>query len=55
MEIIDILKISIPAFIVLLTAYILIDRMLRNEDKRRTFEINKNNQSLITPIRLRAF
>jgi hypothetical protein len=55
MEIIDILKISIPALIVLLTAYLLIDKLLRNEDKRRNFELSKSSLATITPIRLRAY
>jgi hypothetical protein len=55
METIDILKIILPAFIVFLTAYLLIDKLLRNEEKRRNFELRKINSSTITPIRLRAY
>lgn len=51
----DILKIVLPALLVLLTAYLLIDKLLRNEEKRRNFELHKNSQSIITPIRLRAY
>lgn len=55
MEITDILKISIPALIVLLTAYLLIDKLLRSEEKRRNFELSKSSLSTINPIRLRAY
>jgi len=55
METMDILKIVLPALLVLLTAYLLIDKLLRNEDKRRNFELHKSNLSAITPIRLRAY
>jgi len=55
MEIIDILKITLPALIVLLTAYLLIDKLLRNEEKRRNFELRKVSSSTLIPIRLRAY
>lgn len=55
MEITDILKIILPALLVLLTAYLLIDKLLRNEEKRRNFELTKLNASTLTPIRLRAY
>ena len=51
----DILKIVLPALLVLLTAYLLIDKLLRNEEKRRNFELRKNSSAAITPIRLRAY
>jgi len=55
METMDILKIILPALLVLLTAYLLIDKLLRNEEKRRNFELRKNSSTAITPIRLRAY
>jgi len=55
MEIMDILKIVLPALLVLLTAYLLIDKLLRNDEKLRNFELRKNSLSTITPIRLRAY
>jgi predicted Zn-dependent peptidase len=55
METMDILKIVLPALLVLLTAYLLIDKLLRSEEKRRNFELRKNSSSTITPIRLRAY
>lgn len=55
METLDILKIVLPALLVLLTAYLLINKLLNNEEKRRNFELRKNGLSIITPIRLRAY
>lgn len=55
METTDILKIVLPALIVFLTAYLLIDKLLRNEERRRNFELRKLNSSAVTPIRLRAY
>jgi len=51
----EIFKIVIPAFIVMMTAYLLLDKMLTNEDKRRKAEFQKKNHSVITPVRLRAY
>lgn len=51
----DIPKIVLPALLVLLTAYLLIDKLLRNEEKLRNYELRKNSLSTITPIRLRAY
>lgn len=55
MEFTDILKIVLPALIVLLTAYLMINKLLRNEESRRNYELKKNSLSTITPIRLRAY
>lgn len=51
----DILKIVLPALLVLITAYLLINRLLKNEEKQRNFELQKTSQNTITPIRLRAY
>lgn len=51
----EILKIVLPALLVLITAYLLIDKLLRNDEKRRNFELRKGNAATITPIRLRAY
>jgi hypothetical protein len=55
MEIMDILKIVLPASLVLLTAYLLLNKLLRSEEKRRNFELRKNALNALTPIRLRAY
>jgi hypothetical protein len=52
---IQVLYITLPALLVLLTAYLLISKLLKNEEKRRDFELRKNSLSIITPIRLRAY
>ncbi len=51
----EILNIALPALIVFLTAYLLLDKMLKNEEKRRMFELRKSNLSNVTPVRLRAY
>jgi hypothetical protein len=51
----EILKIILPAILVLLTAYLMIDKYLRNEEKRRNFELHKDGMKIVTPIRLRAY
>lgn len=51
----EILTISIPALLVLLTVYILIDKFLREADKTRKMELQKMNLPTLTPIRLRAY
>lgn len=55
MDIWEILKIILPAIVVLATAYLLIDKLLKNDESRRRFELHKNNLSATTPIRLRAY
>jgi hypothetical protein len=55
MEMLDFIKIVLPALVVFLTAYFLIDKLLKNEEKRRNFELKKDSLTTITPIRLRAY
>ncbi len=52
---IEILQLTIPALLVLITAYILLDKMLKNDEKRRNFELQKKNTTATTPLRLRAY
>ncbi|MCF8297375.1 MAG: hypothetical protein K9J13_07540 [Saprospiraceae bacterium] len=65
-DIAELLKYLTPSIVVLVTAYLIIRNFLKNEEKRRTEEIeseNKkrlleykfNNQKLITPLRLQAY
>jgi len=51
----QILIIVIPAVLVFLTAYFLLDKMLKNDAERRLYELRKQNHSLLTPVRLRAY
>jgi hypothetical protein len=51
----DILKITLPALIVFLTAYFLFRDMLKNSQKQRELEFRIQNQGKITPVRLQAY
>jgi len=51
----DILKITIPAVIVMLTSVMLINRMIRNDQERRRNEIALLNSRTVVPIRLQAY
>ena len=51
----EILKITLPALIVFLTAYFLFRDMLENGQKRREFEFRVNNSKQVTPVRLQAY
>ncbi len=55
MEILEILKYTLPALIVLITAYLLIKLMIKNDGDRRNKEIILQNQKTITPLRLQAY
>jgi hypothetical protein len=52
---IEILKIVLPAGIVLLAAFLLVKRFLDNDQKRREHDVKKSNQAVITPLRLQAY
>lgn len=51
----EIFKYILPAFIVMMTAYLLFDKMLSNEDKRRKHEQKAGTDNTIVSIRLRAY
>ncbi len=51
----EILKISIPAIVVFLTAWILIRNMIRNDQNIRRHEIIMQGSRTVTPIRLQAY
>ncbi len=52
---IDILKFTIPSLVVLLSVWIVMRYLLRSEEERRLWEIKKNTEKEVTPIRLRAY
>lgn len=52
---IEILKIILPAGAVFAAAYLLVQRFLANEQKRREFELKKGTQSTITPLKIQAY
>ena len=51
----DILKITIPALIVFLTAWILLKNMIRNDQDKRRQELILQNAKTVTPIKLQAY
>lgn len=51
----DILKITIPAFVVFLTAWMLLRNMIRNDQDKRRQEIIMQGSRTVTPIKLQAY
>ncbi len=51
----EILKYTLPALIVLLAAWIVMSKQMKNEDARRNFELRKSTLGVISPIRLRGY
>jgi hypothetical protein len=51
----DILKITIPALLVLLTALLLLRNMLKNDQDKRKQELILQNSRTVTPIKLQAY
>jgi hypothetical protein len=52
---IDILKITIPALIVFLTAWVLIRNMIKNSEDKHRYELMLHNSKTVTPIKLQAY
>ena len=56
MEIVaDILKITIPALLVLLTAWLMLRNMIKNDQNKRRQELLLQGNKTLTPIRLQAY
>jgi len=51
----DILLITIPALLVLLTAWIMIRNLLKNDQDKRREELVLQNSRTVTPIKLQAY
>lgn len=51
----EILKITIPGLLVLLAAYYVLDGMLKNEERKRYYEMKRNASKVLDPIRLTAY
>lgn len=51
----DILKITVPALLVLVTAWAVLRNMIRNDQNNRRQELILQNSKTITPIRLQAY
>lgn len=54
-EILEILKYTIPALIVLIATVLIIKQMVKNDQHKRNYEIVSKNQQIITPVRLQAY
>ncbi len=54
-DILEILKYVLPSLVVFLTAYALLQQLLKNEAQKRKNEIVMGNQKIVTPIRLQAY
>lgn len=54
-EIIEILKFTIPAVVVLLAAYLVLRIFMKNEEKKRKFELAMSRKDSVLPIRLQAY
>jgi len=55
MEILEILKYTIPAIIVFLTAVFILKQMIKKEQERGKYELIVQNQKIALPIRLQAY
>ncbi len=51
----EILKYTIPALIVLLASWLVMAQLLKSEEKRRYFEIRKGALGIVSPVRLRGY
>ncbi len=51
----ELLKLIIPALIVFLTAYFILNSYLENDYQKRLLEMRMNNQASIIPLRLQAY
>lgn len=51
----DILKITIPALLVMLTAWLVLRNLIKNDQDKRRQELILQNSRTVTPIRLQAY
>jgi hypothetical protein len=54
-EVLEILKYTLPALIVLIATVLIIKQMVKNDQSKRSYEIISKNQQIITPVRLQAY
>jgi hypothetical protein len=54
-EFLEILKYTVPALIVFLTAYYMIRMFMKNEDTKRHFELHMTQKDSTLPLRLQAY
>lgn len=55
MEVLEILKYTLPALIVFFTTFVIMHQMIKKEQAREKLELVLQNQKTITPIRLQAY
>ncbi len=51
----EIIKLILPAGIVLLTTYFLVNKFLHQESQKKALDLKLANQNILTPIRLQAY
>ena len=54
-QLFEIVKIILPAGIVLLTTYYLVNKFLHQESQKKALDLKLANQNILTPIRLQAY
>ena len=54
-DFLEILKYTIPAVVVFITSFYLVRSFLKNEEKKRKFELSMNYKESILPLRLQAY
>lgn len=54
-KLIDILAYCIPALVVLACAYVVMQKLLENDEQKRLWEARRANRKEVTPARLRAY
>lgn len=51
----EVLKYTIPALVVLLASWLATEKQMKNEAARRIFELKKQSQKIISSVRLQAY
>ncbi len=51
----EVLKYTIPALVVLLASWLATEKQMKNEAARRNFELKKQSQKIISSVRLQAY
>ncbi|HBZ34670.1 MAG TPA: hypothetical protein DEO38_06190 [Bacteroidales bacterium] len=51
----EILKYILPGLVVLLAAYLVLYKLLQNQERERLYHLRRESLNVITPVRLRAY
>jgi hypothetical protein len=54
-DIVEILKYTLPLLVVFAIAYLMIKTLIENDQQKRKFETQAQNHKIVTPIRLQAY